>query len=120
VKFLCDENVDRPIVEALRRAGHTVTWIVELARGTDDDRVLSDANREGAILITEDTDFGTLVFRERQVSGGVLLLRLVGLTPQGYVQTVLAAVTDHGADMIGAFTVLAPGGYLRHRPLPDP
>lgn len=41
--------------------------------------VLELANRARALLITADKDFGELVFRQRRISQGVVLLRLAGL-----------------------------------------
>jgi predicted nuclease of predicted toxin-antitoxin system len=64
VRFLCDENVDRQVVDALRQAGHMVTYIAELSPSVDDERVLADANRESALLVTSDRDFGALVFNQ--------------------------------------------------------
>ena len=40
-----------------------------------DDEVLKKAEKEGRILITDDKDFGELVFRLRRPSKGVILLR---------------------------------------------
>ena len=46
-----------------------------MARGWDDDHVLQKANEEDRILITNDKDFGDMVFRERKPHKGVILLR---------------------------------------------
>ena len=40
MKFLADENIDRQIVRALRKAGHDVVYIAELDPGINDDQVL--------------------------------------------------------------------------------
>jgi hypothetical protein len=40
VKFLCDECVDQPIVDALRAAGHAVSYVAEMSPGISDDEVL--------------------------------------------------------------------------------
>lgn len=49
--------------------------------GIDDATVLEIASREGAILVTADTDFGELVFRQSRPSVGVILIRLNELSP---------------------------------------
>ena len=49
MRFLADESVDRPIVDALRRAGYDVDYIAELAPGTADPEVLDQANRESSV-----------------------------------------------------------------------
>ena len=55
---------------------HDVRSIHQVARGSDDDRVLQMAIDENRILITCDKDFGEMVFRERKPHNGVVLLRL--------------------------------------------
>jgi predicted nuclease of predicted toxin-antitoxin system len=74
MKFLADENMDVAIVERLRQDGHQVWYVVEMEPGIPDDEVLALANREGAILITADKDFGELVFRLRYLATGIILI----------------------------------------------
>jgi predicted nuclease of predicted toxin-antitoxin system len=58
MKLLADENIARAIVERLRQDGHDIQHVAEIASGSNDGDVLSLANREGAILLTDDKDFG--------------------------------------------------------------
>lgn len=41
-----------------------------------DDSILKKANTEKRILITNDKDFGELIFRKQKIHKGVILLRL--------------------------------------------
>jgi predicted nuclease of predicted toxin-antitoxin system len=118
VRFLCDENVDQQIVDELRRTGHEVTYIAETETSIDDDWILDNANRQGATLVTSDRDFGELVFRQRRISGGVLLVRLGRFTPEKRAEIVAQAVRDHGKEMIDVFTVISPG-LIRDRRRPE-
>lgn len=68
--FVADENVDVDIIQALRTAGHAVIHMSEVDPSVPDEVVLETANRDGALLVTGDTDFGELVFRQGRVSGG--------------------------------------------------
>jgi predicted nuclease of predicted toxin-antitoxin system len=81
VNFLADESVDRQIVERLRAEGHSVPSVAEMEPGISDEVVLSHANRESVILLTADKDFGEMVYRLHRVALGVVLIRLVGLSP---------------------------------------
>jgi hypothetical protein len=54
VNFLADENIDRQIVEHLRKEGHNVQYVAEKDAGIPDNEVLDMANREGVILLTAD------------------------------------------------------------------
>lgn len=62
VRFLADESCDFRIVRALRAAGHDVHAIVEDSPGAPDGAVLESARKVNRILLTEDRDFGQLVF----------------------------------------------------------
>jgi len=75
MNILADENLESEIVTALRLAGHSVSDIKEIRPGVDDPEVLSIANRTDAILLTNDKDFGELVYRDRLFSTGIILLR---------------------------------------------
>jgi predicted nuclease of predicted toxin-antitoxin system len=96
LNLLCDESVDAPIVEALRQDGFEVVYIAELAPSVSDDEVLATANRNAALLVTGDKDFGELVFRQRRVAAGVVLIRLAGLSVAEKAATVSRVFRDPG------------------------
>ena len=79
MNLVCDEGVERAIVERLRDDGHMVVYIAELSPGMSDDEVLGEAHRLEAPLITKDKDFGEFVFRQGRANFGIVLLRLNGL-----------------------------------------
>jgi hypothetical protein len=71
------------------------------------------------VLITADTDFGELIFRQRRTSMGVLLIRLWGLGPDTKAAVVSGAVREHGQELVGALLVLSPGNIrIRREILP--
>jgi predicted nuclease of predicted toxin-antitoxin system len=74
VNFLADESVDRQIVDHLRQDGHHVWYVAEMEPGVSDDAVFDLANREEALLLTADKDFGELVFRLRRLAPRVVLV----------------------------------------------
>jgi len=76
VTFVADESVDRQIVERLRLDGHRVAYVAEMSPGIMDETVLTESRVSESVLIMADKDFGELVFRQRQASTGVLLMRL--------------------------------------------
>ena len=81
--IVADENIPALVVEALRAAGHDVTYITEIAAGIDDDEVLERARALSAILLTADKDFGELAFKVRAPAiAGIVLFRLAGLAPE--------------------------------------
>ncbi len=115
-EILADEGVDRQIVDRLREAGYRVLYIAELNPGLDDVAVLGRAEQTGALLLTADKDFGELIFRQNRLRGGVVLLRLSGLSLQKKAEIVYSCLADHWEEMADSFTVVSPGLLrIRHR-----
>ncbi len=106
--FVADESVDLQIVTRLR-SQYTVIYVAEMNPAMPDDAVLEKANHLGAILITADKDFGELVYQQKRAHNGILLIRLAGLPPQTKAETVHAALTQYGHEMVGNFSVIQPG-----------
>ena len=109
MNLLCDEGVDCQIVEQLRHDGHHVLYVAEMTRGIGDDEVLRTANEHDALVVTEDKDFGELVFRQRLVHQGVVLVRLMGLSSELKARLVAATIRQHETEMTERFTVISPG-----------
>lgn len=107
--FLADESCDFSVVRALRAAGHDVVSILETARGSTDEEVLARGLREGRIVITEDGDFGNLVFSRGKTHVGVLFLRFPASERAVLASAVVAAVSQVGARLQQAFVVVQPG-----------
>jgi len=68
MRFLADECCDFAAVRALREHGHDVLAVAEFQGRSVDKELLDLALAEGRILLTEDKDFGSLVFAGRQDS----------------------------------------------------
>ena len=74
--FLADECCDGRLVEKLRQSGHDVLYIFESNRGAADDIILSLAFDQRRNLLTEDKDFGELVYRLKKPAHGIILIRV--------------------------------------------
>jgi len=109
LKILADEGVDKAIVDRLRLDGNQVMYVAEMAPSISDDAVLDIANKESALLITSDKDFGELIFLQRRTAQGVLLLRLAGLSNLRKAEIVSLTVKEHANELIQSFTVVSPG-----------
>lgn len=107
MNFVADESVDRQIVERLRDDGHSVWYVAEMSPSISDDEVLETANDQTAPLITSDKDFGELIFRQRLVAYGVILVRLSGLRSELKAKIVSSAIADHKNELSGNFTVIS-------------
>lgn len=76
MKFLVDESVEYSVVSFLRSLGYDTYSIAEQSPSLEDKSVLSIAYDEKRILITNDKDFGELIYRIKLPHKGVILFRL--------------------------------------------
>ena len=75
MRILADENVPPHLIAWLREEGNDVLAVCELARGSDDESVMSLGGAQSRVILTSDLDFGDLVFRRGGPAAGVVLLR---------------------------------------------
>jgi len=107
VKFVADESVDKPIVDALRSKGYEVYYILEESYGIPDNDVLRIANIRESILITADKDFGEIIFRQKKNHFGIILIRLAGLSSEHKVNLTLNAIDRHFEEISANFSVIS-------------
>ncbi len=76
---------------------------------SDDRELLAQAERERRILLTEDKDFGWLVYVSQEDSPGVILMRFPGNVRESLTRAVEELVRDQGKDLENSFVVVQPG-----------
>lgn len=76
LKFLADMNIEKAIIEEIKALGYNIICVAEINPTMTDSDVFKLANSENRILITNDKDFGEIVFRQKLVSEGIILIRL--------------------------------------------
>jgi len=108
MRFLADESCDGAVIRAVRDAGHDVSSVRDTMRGATDRSVLEAALRERRLLLTEDKDFGELVFARGAPSLGVLLLRYPQAARLRLARKVVGLVAIRGAELVGTFVVIGP------------
>ena len=117
MRFLADESCDFAVVRALRRAGFDVLCISESSPRTEDSEVIRLALREGRILLTEDKDFGRLVYSHGQDTLGVIFLRFPTFARRQISRDVLNLVKQQGEKLVGSFVTVQPGRIrISHAP----
>ena len=80
-----------------------------LADRSVDSDVIAQASQEKRVLLTEDKDFGQLVFASQADSAGVILIRYPGNTRKSLPKAVVRLVHEQGNDIRNAFVVIQPG-----------
>lgn len=117
LRFLADESCDFAVVRALRAEGYDVLAVSEVTQRSDDRELIDQAYRERRILLTEDKDFGWLVYVSHVDASGVILIRFPGNARQSLVQTIRQMVKEQGERLLKAFVVVQPGHIrISHRP----
>ena len=109
MRFLADESCDFAVVRALRAAGHDVHAVAELAFGSDDIVVMDLALREARILLTEDKDFGQLVYAYSRQSSGVIFIRYPANARKTLPRAVVNLIAEAKKELTCSFVVMSPG-----------
>lgn len=109
MQFLADESCDFRVVVELRKAGNDVLAVAEKAPGSPDRGVIEIARKERRSLLTEDRDFGRLVFADRVEAGaGVLYIRCPERFRPELPHRISRFVAESGHKLAGSFVVWTP------------
>lgn len=109
LRFLADESCDHAVVRALRADGHDIASAAEEGKRSVDAELIVRAHAEQRLLLTEDKDFGWLVFASQRDSAGVILIRYPGGLRRGLVDAVVSLVRQRGPELSACFAVVEPG-----------
>jgi predicted nuclease of predicted toxin-antitoxin system len=114
--WLIDECVDAAVASQLRDAGHDVICVSDIAPRATDLQVMDRANHEKRLLLTEDKDFGDLVFRQARPVPGLVLLRIGSAQRSRKGARLMSVIERFGDTLVGRYTVIE-GARFRSRPL---
>src|SRR5262245_32111687 len=117
MRFLADESCDGGVIRALRAVGHEVLCVAEFLRGGLDSAVMEVARAGAVTLLTEDKDFGHLVFALALPAPGVILIRWPVHARDEMVRSVVRLIDQQRDHLLTSFAVVEPGG-VRIRPRP--
>lgn len=90
MKFLVDQPVSWEVARELRDAGHDALHVRDLRMSAaSDELILERARGEERVVITQDTDYGTLLATSGSRSPSVVLLRLRDGQPRVHSRLLL-------------------------------
>jgi len=116
MRFLLDENVDLPLADHLKAQGHDVTAVAtDYARSINDDEVLQIARADHRILITNDKDFGALIYQQRLEHTGVIFFRLRDEDVPTKIARLDEVLADHAEALADAAYVVVTDRRIRVR-----
>jgi predicted nuclease of predicted toxin-antitoxin system len=105
--LLADENIHPGVVLALAAQGKDVRSVsTEGLMGKPDAELLRYAHTGGRVILTHDSDFGTIVYRSRQPFTGIIYVR-PGHISAAFVLETIAALAASPVDVTTQFLVVA-------------
>lgn len=105
MRFLVDECTGPTVASWLRAQGHDVVYIGDEASGISDSDVIANAVSDVRILITNDRDFGSMIFQSQLPHVGVVLLRLRNERPLSKIAVLDRILKDYGESLADNFLV---------------
>ena len=120
MRFLIDNALSPVVAEGLRQADHDAIHVRDLGLAAADDETIFDlADRDQRVIVSADTDFGTILAMRNTARPSFILFR--GATPRnpiGQVKLLLANLAEIAPSIErGAVVVLEPQ-RIRVRSLP--
>jgi len=120
VRFLIDENLSPILADFLRAAGHDASHVRDIGfKGATDQVVMERAASEQRVVVSADTDFGTLLARSGAKLPSVLLIRrLAGRRAAAQATIILANLKAVSDDLEAGAMVVLTDDWVRIRRLP--
>lgn len=107
--IIADENIFRALIESLRNQGYDVISIFESYRGMDDASTAAFSLNPPRVVITEDKDFGKLVFEDKADVTGIIFLRFLNTERNLVINKLLSFLKSENLQSLsGKFVTLTP------------
>lgn len=120
MRFLIDNALSPLVAEGLRDAGHDSIHVRDYAlQAAPDTIIFARAATEDRIIISADTDFGTLLALRKKAKPSVILLRTGALRrPEQQVELLRANLPGIESALLAGSLVTFKGNAIRIRSLP--
>ena len=106
IKLLIDESAGLELKVKLSELNIDAISIIEIMKGADDTEILEFANKENRIIVTNDKDFGELIFKKGFKHRGVIFLRLTIDSPENRFIALKNIIKQFGDKLINKFCVI--------------
>ena len=120
MRLLVDQNISRKVADLLRAAGYDVVHVRDIdMHKASDSEILELAQSQDRVVISADTDFGTLLARTRASRPSYLLMRrAVGRRTEVQAALILGCLDEVAEDLESGAVVVIGEDTLRIRRLP--
>ncbi|MBC7185748.1 MAG: DUF5615 family PIN-like protein [Calditrichaeota bacterium] len=104
MRLLVDQDVYQITVDELRKWRHDVVTVREIGlQCAADEDLLLKARETRRLLVTRDKGFGAYVFLKRELSAGVILLRVSPSTIADVHRELRRVFQEHSQEELGRF-----------------
>jgi predicted nuclease of predicted toxin-antitoxin system len=104
--IIADENIDHQIIESLRKLGIEIYSIYENERGKTDIDIVKFSRIPPRIILTEDKDFGEMVFQNGIRNISVVFIRYSFLETNEIITTLQNLFLHSQNELFGKFTTV--------------
>ncbi len=119
MKFLLDENISPSLAGLLKSIGYDARHVVEVGyNSTPDFKIADFAVSTGEIIITHDTDFGTILALTGNDKPSVILVRWQSITTLRLFQFLENYLLEFEADLEKGCLIVVEDSKVRIRQLP--
>ena len=118
IKFLADVNVEKPLVDYLSKQGYDIKWAPDYNCEMLDEDLLQLANQEKRIFITNDKDFGDLIFLQKKLKVGTILFRVKAQKSQEKIKLTKKLLMGYRDKLLNHYIVITKA-KIRIIPLGD-
>jgi predicted nuclease of predicted toxin-antitoxin system len=119
MRFLLDENIPPSLAVLLKRTGHEARHVVEIGyTSTPDFKISAFAAQSGEIILTHDTDFGTILALSGDSKPSVVLFRLQATNNLVYINLLEKHLSSFGDSLLEGALVVIDEEKIRVRMLP--
>jgi predicted nuclease of predicted toxin-antitoxin system len=104
--FLVDENIHPEVIRHLHTTGIKAISVKDVGlNGKSDLEILSLAIQKNQVVLTQDADFGKLVYTSEIKFPGIVYLRPGHRSPSFHIQTLNAIMTER-LDLMSPFILI--------------
>ena len=119
MKFLLDENIPPSLAGLLQSIGHEASHVNEIGYNhTSDFKIASFASLSGEVVITHDTDFGTILALTGSARPSVILFRWQAISAQRLFSFLAEYLPQLSESLVAGALVVVDEQKIRVRTLP--
>lgn len=119
MRFLLDNNISPRVIPALCASRHDAVHVRDIGLGAaDDERVFDIAAQQNRVLLSQDTDFGSLLATRQRKQPSLILFRRREKSAERLQSLLLELLPRVRADLESGSVVVVEDARIRVRRLP--